>query len=76
MKPIKKSTKVLVKGDKSSKIFEVNPEAYKNVMHNEISKFCKKTPDNHINNINAEVRNLAVALKINDRVDKWMHTAY
>lgn len=73
---IKKSTKAIVRGDTLFKIYKINPDACKNVMNDEITKFYKKIPEDHFDSMNAEARDIGTVLQINDGMEKYQRSAH
>ena len=55
--------------DKTRNYYEVEPEKYETMLHNNITDNYKKCEQNETKNINREARDLARKLEIADRVE-------
>ena len=70
IKNIVSDDKVLVKADKTSNFYKMNPDDYKEMLEKNIQTAYKKAPADVSDSINKEAYNIASTLKIADRVDK------
>ena len=66
---IRGKQKILVKGDKSRRIFQVDKEDYVKAMKDEITKKYKKANPQKICEVNREAARLTSKLELDDRID-------
>ena len=66
---IRRQNKVIVKSDKTRNYYLVEPEDYKKLMSDTISKDYKKAPNNIVYQINKEASDIANKLELGDRID-------
>ena len=66
---ITESTKVLVLADKTTNIYELEPDHYKKLLRDNITTTYKKAPEKLENAINSEAKHIAQKLQISDRVE-------
>lgn len=67
-KRIKSSTKLLIPADKTANYYSMEARAYKELLHNAITKDYKKTNTAVKSNIHCEAKSIAKDLDIDDRV--------
>ena len=71
LKIVENSNKIIVKDDKSSNVYKMNPNKYKQMLHKEIIKHYQKAQLSLENELNKEVEILACKLKVEGRIEKY-----
>ena len=66
---IKSSADVYAFGDKTTNIYELPPQDYKKLLHENIPKSCKKSTTRLEKSINLEAKEIAAGIKLNDRIE-------
>ena len=66
---INKSKNVFILADKTSNVYELDPNTYKQLKNNNILPTYKKTDIETVNNINREAKHLTQQLQIDNRVE-------
>ena len=70
---INRSRKLFIEADKTSNIYEVEPENYRKLMRDNVTATYTKADDEVERRINIEARELTEQLQISDRVEKITH---
>ena len=70
---INNSKNIFVQADKTSNIYEVEPEMYKKLMRDNITANYSKADENFERDINVEAKKLTEKLSISNRVEKIAH---
>ena len=65
---INKSENVFVSADKTNNLYEVKPDEYQKLLHNNITKTYKKAPQLIEQEINLEAKSIAEKMKLADRI--------
>ena len=71
---IKSSPNVFVFADKTTNLYEIPPNDYKQLLHENITKTCKKSTKRLENAINMEAKHIAENIKLGDRIESLAHT--
>ena len=71
---IQKCEKVLIPADKSRNIYKMERADYDKLLHDNITKTYKKSDQRKINNINRDVKKIAVDLDLEDRIEKMQES--
>ena len=69
VKKINVSPNILIFADKTSNIYEQNPEEHRKILKEHITKTYKKAPNNLEHEINLEVKEIAEKLELDDRMN-------
>ena len=71
VKKINNSPNLFIQADKTSNLYEIDPETYKNLLQDNVTQCYKKEKptDKTVYNINKEAKSLTKELKIDDRVE-------
>ena len=67
---INSSKKVLVFGDKTRNLYELEKKEYEKLLRENITKTYRKTDDQTEDNINHEIKQITTKLGVNERVEK------
>ena len=67
---IKSSPNVFVFADKATNLYEISPNDYKGLLHENITKTYKRSTKRLENAINMEAKHIAENIKLDDRIDK------
>ena len=67
---IQKCEKVLIPADKSRNIYKMETADYKKLLHDNITRTFKKSDQRKFNNINKDVKKIALVLDHEDRIEK------
>ena len=70
LKTINSENRLLVKADKTTNYYKVNPTTYKQTLTNNITKNYKKTTNQTITDIQTTDKHLAAKLKLDDRMEQ------
>ena len=71
---IKSSPNVFVFADKTTNLYEIPPNDYKRLLHENITKTYKKSTKRLENAINMEAKHIAENIKLDDRIESLAHT--
>ena len=71
LRSIFETTEVITKADKSGNLYKMSPRKYKQMLHNEVTKFYKKATSDIELQINKEARDLASSNKLANRIEKF-----
>lgn len=55
-------------GDKTRKLYTMNPKAYKKKTSDEVTRFYRKVPTLHVKEINNEARDITAKMDISDKI--------
>ena len=69
VKKINASPNILVFADKTSNIYEQNPEEHRKILKENITKAYKKAPNDLEHEINLEAKEIAEKLELDDRIN-------
>ena len=69
IKMIKNDNRVIVKADKTSNLYKVQPEEYKKLLRDNITKSYETSSDKIIAEINDEAKEIATQLELDDRIN-------
>ena len=70
IRQIRESNNLFVSADKSRNIQKASKASYERMMHENVTKTCKKCNANKSNSINLKAKQIASKFKIDDRVQK------
>ena len=71
---IKSSPNVFVFADKTTNLYEIRPNDYKRLLHENIGKTYKKTTKRLENAINMEAKHITENINLDDRIESLAHT--
>ena len=71
---IKSSLNMFVFADKTTNLYEIPPNDYKCLLHENITKTYKKSTKRLENAINMEAKHIAENIKLDDRIESLAHT--
>ena len=66
---IRKENRIIVKADKTSNMYRVDPGNYRKLLHDNITNGYKITKENVLASINDEAKEIAVDLELDDRIN-------
>ena len=66
---IKNSNDIIVKGDKTSNLYKIPINEYKNILVNNVTKEYKKVTHDEISKVNSEAATIAKSLDLGDRIE-------
>ena len=71
---LKSSKKLVVEADKTSNLYQIEPEKYKKLVHENVTKDYKLAGQDEQKMVNLETKKLATKLEIEDRVEQHSET--
>ena len=69
LKNIKQSEKIITKADKSNNLYKLSTNTYKALLHNEVTRFYRKSTSDIELKINTEARDIAFNLGLANRIE-------